>query len=493
MGRATRTDNRRVSTTAAIVCAVGLSVAAGCSAAETSPVVDPTALANSIGTEALVGHLDEFDRIAGEHDGNRALGTAGFDASVDYVAETLRDAGFVVDTPEFETTMFRVDGEELVVDGAPTGVNALGMSPSTGPEGLSARVVRIAPDETPGCDAADYDGLDVTGAVVVVDRGVCTFAIKEQVAADRGAAGLLVVNTEEGPLEGAGLGAESEPRIPVGGVAGADRAKVESATDVTLTLETNTETENTRNVIAQTSTGATDNVVVVGAHLDSVPEGPGINDNASGVAAVLETAVQLGADPNITNAVRFAFWGAEEVGLVGSERYLEALTDEERLDIALYLNFDMLGSPNPGHLVFDGDDSDGVGAGPGPEGSAGIERTLLRYFEDRGIAAEGTDFDGRSDYGPFVARGIPSGGVFSGGDEPKSEEQAAKWGGVAGEAFDPNYHLPEDTVDNIDRTAYTTNAGAAAYATAVYAMSVEGPDGVPVGDRRVAARAEFTE
>src|SRR5690606_18442059 len=143
-----------------------------------------------VGTEALVGHLDEFDRIAGEHDGNRALGTAGFDASVDYVAETLRDAGFVVDTPEFETTMFRVDGEELVVDGAPTGVNALGMSPSTGPEGLSARVVRIAPDETPGCDAADYDGLDVTGAVVVVDRGVCTFAIKEQVAADRGAAGL---------------------------------------------------------------------------------------------------------------------------------------------------------------------------------------------------------------------------------------------------------------------------------------------------------------
>lgn len=479
--------------TAVIVCAVGALVLAGCSDDAEVPPVDPVALADAVRAEALVAHLDELDGIAAEHDGNRALGTSGYDASVEYVAGSLRDAGFAVDTPEFETTMFHIDGEELTVDGETTGVNALGLSPSTGSEGLTARVARIEPDDTPGCEAADYDGVDVAGAVVVVDRGVCTFAVKEQVAADRGAAALLVVNIEDGPLEGAGLGAESEPRIPVGGIAGTDRDKVARSSTVTLRLLTRTETTRTRNVIAQTSTGSSDNVVVVGAHLDSVPEGPGINDNATGVAAVLETALRLGDDPNITNAVRFAFWGAEEVGLVGSARYLESLSDEERLDIALYLNFDMLGSPNPGYLVFDGDDSDAVGAGPGPEGSAGIERTFARFFDEKGIIADGTDFDGRSDYGPFVALGIPAGGVFSGGDEPKTEEQAAKWGGTAGEAFDPNYHTPEDTADNIDRAAFATNAASAAYGTGVYAMSVEGPDGVPTGEQRVNSRAEFTE
>ncbi|WP_430715896.1 M20/M25/M40 family metallo-hydrolase [Rhodococcus rhodochrous] len=478
----------------AALIAAGVLLTAGCSEAEVeTPPVDPAVLADAVELDAVMAHLTELERIAGENDGNRSLGTPGYDASVDYVAGALRDAGFDVQTPEFDTTLFAVENEQLTVDGEPMGVSALGMSPSTGPEGLTARVVRIAPDDTPGCEATDYDGIDATGAVVIVDRGVCTFAVKEQVAAERGAAALLVANNEDGPLAAAGLGAESTPRIPVGGVAGADAERLSAATSVTVTLQTRTEDRKSRNVIAQTRTGSTDDVVVVGAHLDSVPEGPGINDNGTGVAAVLETALQLGSEPDVTNAVRFAFWGAEEVGLVGSTKYVESLSDEERLDIALYLNFDMLGSPNAGYLVFDGDDSDAVGEGPGPEGSAGIERTFAQFFDERGIEVGGTDFDGRSDYGPFVAFGIPAGGVFTGADDVKTPEQADLWGGTADQPFDPNYHTPEDTLAGIDRDAFAAAAAAVAYGTAVYANSIDGPDGVPAGDQRAEVRAEFTE
>ncbi|MEE2031009.1 M20/M25/M40 family metallo-hydrolase [Rhodococcus chondri] len=481
---------------AAVVLLVGGCAGDGESGLDTDPPpppVEATALADAVRIDAVMGHLTELGRIAGEHDGNRALGTAGYDASVDYVAERLRDAGFEVQTPEFDATMFRVETETLTADGAPVEVRALGFSPSTVPEGLTAPVVRVPTDETPGCESTDYDGLDAAGAVVIVDRGVCTFSVKERVAADLGAAALLVVNNQDGPLTGAALAEDQQPRIPVGGLAGTEAQTVSEAGVITLTLVTATDRQRSRNVVAQTATGSPDDVVVVGAHLDSVPEGPGINDNGSGVAAVLETALQLGNEPNIGNAVRFAFWGAEEVGLVGSSRYIESLSDEERHDIALYLNFDMLGSPNPGYLVFDGDDSDRVGAGPGPEGSAGIERIFARYFADRGIDVDGTDFDGRSDYGPFVAVGIPAGGVFSGADDTKTAEQAGKWGGTPGEAFDPNYHSPEDTVENIDREALAAAASAVGYGTAVYAQSLEGPDGVPVGEARTQARAEFTE
>ncbi|MEU5842338.1 M20/M25/M40 family metallo-hydrolase [Rhodococcus sp. NPDC047139] len=478
----------------ATLIAAGVLLLSGCSEGVAQPPsLDPSALADSVQIDAVTGHLAELERIAGENGGNRALGTSGYDASVDYIAGALRGAGFDVQTPDFDATLFEVENEQLTVDGEPMEVRALGMSPSTGPGGLTARVVRIAPDETPGCEPTDYDSVDAAGAVVVVDRGVCTFAVKEQVAADRGAAGLLVANNEDGPLAAAGLGADARPRIPVGGVAGTDADRLAAASTVTMTLETRTEEQRSRNVIAQTRTGSTDDVVVVGAHLDSVPEGPGINDNGTGVAAVLETALQLGSAPGATNAVRFAFWGAEEVGLVGSSRYVESLSDDERLDIALYLNFDMLGSPNAGYLVFDGDDSDAVGEGPGPEGSAGIERTFARFFGDRGIDVDGTDFDGRSDYGPFVAFGIPAGGVFTGAEDVKTAEQAAEWGGTADEPFDPNYHTPEDTLADIDRDALAAAASSVAYGTGVYALSVVGPDGVPTGEQRAQARAEFTE
>ncbi|MBV8930820.1 MAG: M20/M25/M40 family metallo-hydrolase, partial [Mycobacteriaceae bacterium] len=242
------------------------------------------------------------------------------------------------------------------------------------------------------------------------------------------------------------------------------------------------------NVIAQTKTGSTQNVVMVGAHLDSVRAGPGIDDNGSGVAAVLETAMQLGSSPAIQNAVRFGFWGAEELGLVGSQKYIESLDVNALKDIALYLNFDMIASPNPGYFTYDGDQSlppNPNQNGPRvPEGSAGIERTLVTYLTSRGRTAEDTSFEGRSDYQGFIQAGIPAGGLFTGAEEKKTAEQVRLWGGQADQPFDPNYHQKTDTIDHIDRTALGINGGGVAYAIGLYAQDEGGRNGVPIRDDR---------
>ena len=107
-------------------------------------------------------------------------------------------------------------------------------------------------------------------------------------------------------------------------------------------------------MLAETSSGRADNVVMVGAHLDSVSRGPGINDNGSGSAAILEVAEAM-RKVKPTNKVRFAWWGAEESGLVGSTNYVNGLSPAEQDKIALYLNFDMIGSPNFGRFVYDGE------------------------------------------------------------------------------------------------------------------------------------------
>ncbi|MET8864382.1 M28 family peptidase [Nonomuraea sp. NPDC004580] len=227
------------------------------------------------------------------------------------------------------------------------------------------------------------------------------------------------------------------------------------------------------NVIADWPGGDPNDVLMVGAHLDSVTAGPGINDNGSGSAAVLETALEVSRQAlQPAKHLRFAWWGAEELGLRGSRFYVNNLPAAERARIKGYLNFDMVGSSNAGYFVYDGDNSDGTGAGPGPAGSAALERTLQDYFTSIGVQTRGTDFDGRSDYGPFIAAGIPAGGTFTGAEGIKSSAQAALWGGTAGQAFDVCYHRSCDTTANINDTALNRNADAIAHAVWTLATAV---------------------
>ncbi|WP_460356263.1 M28 family metallopeptidase [Mycobacterium sp. ZZG] len=450
------------------------------------------ALSRKITADALMAHLDRLQEIADEHGGNRALGRPGYDASVDFIAKALRDKGFQVETPEFEVRIPWAEEPSLTVAGSKAEARPLQFTIGTGPEGVSGPLVAARAEDTPGCTAEDYDGLPVRGAVVLVDRGACPFGGKQAVAAERGAVALIVANNESGPDLGAGtLGETTDVKIPVISVSkevGEQLRGQQGATTV-INLNAGVRQERTRNVIAQTTTGSTADVVMVGAHLDSVEEGPGINDNGSGVAAVLETALQLGTSPDVANAVRFGFWGAEEQGLLGSTDYVASLDDEALKDIALYLNFDMIGSPNPGYFTLDGNQSTRPGPGEGvprvPEGSAGIERTLTAYLDRAGKPGQDTSFDGRSDYDGFTRAGVPVGGLFSGAEDKKSAEQAELWGGEADQPFDPNYHKATDTIGNIDRTALQIHGGGVAFAVGLYAQDQRGRNGIPVREDRV--------
>jgi aminopeptidase S len=206
------------------------------------------------------------------------------------------------------------------------------------------------------------------------------------------------------------------------------------------------------NLIADWPGGDTDQVVMAGSHLDSVSSGPGINDNGSGSAAVLETALAVArAQYKPAKHLRFAWWGAEELGLVGSRHYVNSLSSANRSRISGYLNFDMIGSPNPGYFVYDDDPV--------------IEKTFKDYFAGIGVPTEiETEGDGRSDHAPFKSAGVPVGGLFTGASRTKTAAQAAKWGGTAGQAFDRCYHSSCDTTANINDTALDRNGDALAHA-----------------------------
>ncbi|GAA5134032.1 hypothetical protein GCM10023320_61180 [Pseudonocardia adelaidensis] len=222
--------------------------------------------------------------------------------------------------------------------------------------------------------------------------------------------------------------------------------------DVTTPSVQLEDTEGTvRNVVAQTRTGNAENVVLAGAHLDSVPEGPGANDNGSGVAALLEIAVRMGGSPQLPNPVRFGFWAAEEQNFEGSVGYVDSLSPEDRERLAVYLNVDMVASPNAGYFV-----QGGVGgdlAATGPPGSDVAGRVLAEELAAVGVAAERVEFDGGSDFASFLDAGIRTGGVLAGDEGRKTGEQAERWGGKPGVEFDPCYHAACDRAEAIDRTA----------------------------------------
>ncbi|MXQ62802.1 M20/M25/M40 family metallo-hydrolase [Actinomadura rayongensis] len=226
-------------------------------------------------------------------------------------------------------------------------------------------------------------------------------------------------------------------------------------------------------VLGRTSGGAAGRVVVVGAHLDSVPEGPGINDNATGVAVILSVARQISRTP-LRNRVRFAFWGAEEDGLRGSEHYVTTLSKAERAKIALALNFDMLGSVNGVRGVYDGDASLGAEKDP-PAGSGAIEAVFRDYYASRGLPVTDSPYTGRSDYGPFVKAGIPAGGMESGADGNKTTAEVRTYGGKAGEPYDPCYHTMCDTVKNVDFTLLGTMADGVLHAVRHFGAAAELP------------------
>jgi len=447
-------------------------------------------LVECVTIDGVRAHQAAFQAIADANDDNRAAGTTGYDATVDYVVGVLEDSGYDVELDPFPFTFTALGELEQLT---PVSVDFdTGSFSGSGTGEVIGNVIPVDTSiddpaaSTSGCEPEDFDGIDWSGDndIALVQRGACFFSTKATNAEAAGAEAIIIFNQgtpgRDGAVSGNASnlpdGTPSNIGIPMVGAPFAAGAAL-SADGSTARVTIAPAVETTQfNILAELPGKNDDNVVMAGAHLDSVQQGPGVQDNGSGSAAILETAVQM-AKVKPTNTVRFAWWGAEESGLIGSTQYVAGLSQDEIDDIALYLNFDMIGSPNFVYFIYDGDDSDGVGAGAGPEGSAQIETFFEDFYEDRNLPYLGTDFSGRSDYGPFIAQGIPAGGLFTGAEVLKTEEQAAIWGGTAGEQYDQCYHLACDTFDNVSLEALDVNSDAVAASTLTYAMNTEDVNG----------------
>lgn len=441
-------------------------------------------------------HLLMLNDIALANGGNRAAGLPGYQRSLDYIQSTLENAGYTVSRQEFPFSAFYPQGPGELQAVAPTPrqfeweVDFTYLSQTEAGDVTAAAVpVDIALGagnlSSSGCEAEDFASFPA-GAVALLQRGSCNFQIKAENAAAAGASAVIIFNqgdTEDRKgLISATLGDAYAGEIPVlfttydVGVSLAQTAGLQ----VHLLADVVRERTTTYNLVAESRHGNPNNVVMAGAHLDSVFEGAGINDNGSGSAALLELAVQMRkARPQ--NKLRFAWWGAEESGLVGSTYYVTQLTPEQKAKIKAYLNFDMIASPNFGYFIYDGDGS-AFGL-QGPPGSAALERLFEKYYRLRGLPFEGDEITFRSDYAQFFTDGIAFGGLFTGAEELKTEEQAARYGGTPGIALDPCYHAACDDPSNINQRALEVNGDAMAFVTSWLAISTQ------VVDDEIAAAA----
>ncbi|MFE5489296.1 M28 family metallopeptidase [Streptomyces virginiae] len=468
---------------AALVSPLMLAGPAGATGSPQSDAAKGDALARKLVKDATgkgaFNHLKVLQSIADYNNGNRAAGSKGHEQSAKYIEAVLKAAGYKVTRNEFDFVFVETIEEKLTVNGASGRDVPIHLMTYTAnsPEGGVTAPVAVAPvdaDGTNGCEPGDFAAGAFTGRIALVKRGGCTFAIKQQNAAAAGAVGAVIYNNTAGALNGT-IGDPAAGKVPTGGITQEDGEKLaaEAAAgpvEVTLDIRELRENRKTFNVIAETKGGDENNTVFLGAHLDSVAAGPGINDNGSGSAGILQVAQRLASEQKkVKNKVKFAWWSAEEFGLLGSEAYVAGLTDAQKKQIKLYLNFDMIASPNAAYFVYDGDNSDGVGAGPGPEGSAQLEKGITDFLDSKKIPHAGTDFSGRSDYGPFIEVGIPSGGTFTGAEGIKTPAEAAKFGGQAGVAYDVNYHGKGDDITNIDQKALDINVDVIADAVGHYA------------------------
>lgn len=431
---------------------------------------NPQKMAEAVETSAVMDHLEEFQAIADAHDGNRGAGTAGHEASAAYVESTLAAADYETERQYFDFFYFEVVDSSLTVGGSEVDQTVMSYSPSTAPGGVTAPLA--APSGALGCVAADWAGFPA-GSIAVVSRGACAFGLKATLAQDAGAAGAIIYNNVDGALNGT-LGGPGD-YAPTTGVtqAAGQELLTHLGEDATLDIQTISEERTTFNVLAETEKGRDDNVVMLGAHLDGVHDGPGINDNGSGSAGILETAVQLAKANKLNNTVRFAWWGAEELGLLGSNHYVADLQENDPAalaDIATYLNFDMIGSPNYVIGVYDADESTYDAPVVVPPGSVETEDVLTDWFDSQDQPWVDTAFSGRSDYAAFIDAGVPSSGLFTGGDGVKTEQQVALFGGTAGITYDPYYHTPQDDISNVNTTALGIMSDAIAAATITLAQ-----------------------
>ncbi|KAM0236105.1 hypothetical protein ACHAPO_005329 [Fusarium lateritium] len=420
--------------------------------------LSPQQAADSIKKKDLDSSLQKLYNIALDNNNSRGFGLPGYEASFDFVHEHLSQGDqFDISVQPF-THLFSQTRKIPVIGPEGENIDAVSLQYNHAtplPGGVTAPLVLIPIDDErgSGCFEDQWKVIDVKGKIALIKRGKCHFINKLKLAKENGASAAIVFNDNPAQTAGSGsLGAENIGKLaPVGvitydqGNAWAERLKDGETLEINLTIDVLNEKRETWQIISDTKEGDPDNIVMLGAHLDSVQEGPGINDNGSGVAALLSIAEAI-KHKTFKNKLRFAFWGAEESGMIGSTYYVSNLSKEEASKIRFYYNYDMIASPQPYYIVYSDSDAHKAGA-----------QYLYEYLAQHGYPAEYAPFGSSSDYIGFLELGIPSSGIFTGAGPPQ----------------DVCYHTACDDIKNINKEAFIINAKAAAYAAASLALSVE--------------------
>ena len=441
-------------------------------ASELSAALDPA---------AILADLERLQDFAASNEGNRAAGSDSEEAAAGYITSQLRGAGFTVETQAVPVPWFQQDAPSVLdVEGLASPLEdgrdfqamllsgsgdatgplfALGFDPAAQPGGAAGL----------GCDPDDWADVP-KGAVVLVRPGACFRRDAVLNAQKAGAVALITAypqfqrDTVLRPtlIDPSGI---EIPAIATSNDAGlALFTAAEDGAKAHVVVETTIETRMGTNVIAETAGGAEDHVLIVGGHLDSSVDGPGINDDGSGTMTILEVGRRLAAastGPQSEDGsgwkVRLAFWTGEEIALLGSSAYAQGLGADEVGAIEAYLNLDMLGSSNGVREIY------GAGQSTRPVEGQAITDLFSSAFQRAGLATTVIELGGGSDHAPFNNIAVPVGGLFSGANEIKTDEQVALFGGTAGTAQDPCYHLACDTVDNVDPVRLEEMARAAAF------------------------------
>ncbi|KAJ7124582.1 hypothetical protein C8R43DRAFT_1240921 [Mycena crocata] len=443
----------------------------------------PEAYADSLSVDAIMAHLKEFQSYADVSGKTRAHGFPGYTASADYVYKIAQYSGLTVQRQGIMNPIGKIQVGTLFIDGvtlAAPDVTVGYYTNTTGPEGFTTELVAI-----PGYGCTEADFADTANKAVLVKAGQCDPLAKSLNAVLSSALAVIVYDeTPLPPTSGAGVFANPPGRKPYPIVFSAsydvgqtllEKIASQPGVSVTSNVEMHVEDVSSDNVIAQTTWGNPDKVIMVGAHLDSVPAGPGINDNGSGSATLAELIKQLVQFSGATHALRFAWWSTEEPGLLGSDFYVQQLTEAERAKIVAYINIDMSASPNYILGIQDSDNSGGKRpdfVDPPPVGSNAIEKLLQGVYESMNMNYAGFAIALNSDHTAFMNGGIPTCGLETGAGGLKTDLEVELFGGVAGEPYDHCYHRSCDRIDNIAQDALIINARAIARALATLANDI---------------------